>query len=534
MKKNKGTKRALLGSVIVMLLCLAMLIGSTFAWFTDSAATDVNTIQAGNLDLLVQYRKDDGTWADVDETTELFKATEADGTDNLWEPGHTEVVYLKVSNEGTLALKYRLGVNSVSEVTGKNADNETVKLSEHLVFGQTVLESTDGNITPFGGRDEAQAAVNDGSFTLNTYTADTVLYPKDAGADKISEQYIALVVYMPTYVGNEANYRDPANKGVAAIPTITLGVALDATQTPYESDSFDEHYDDNAKYPEPVGTSAEFKEAITEGKDVILTKSFNLTKFTITEDTIIDLNGYTLTGSSTRNDNALIVQDAAVTVKNGTIVAPAVRTSGASALYVTGDSNVTVENCELKTNSNQSYAVVTNGAESLNSTITIRNSTISAPNVSGKKGYAAYIPAGNVSLINCDVTGHVFISGGNVTIDGGAYTATGYNNQSQIFNVNDTIEYAKKITGDGAYNMGDCILIADRRAGYKLESLTIRNVTFSSQISAGTAYAIKYVDLGQDSTVNRVNYVIENNKFNNKIDGSDPTMFIDIDGNPIS
>ena len=58
MTNRKSTKRALLGSVVAMVLCLAMLVGATFAWFTDTASTGVNKIQAGNLDVKrhVQHR----------------------------------------------------------------------------------------------------------------------------------------------------------------------------------------------------------------------------------------------------------------------------------------------------------------------------------------------------------------------------------------------------------------------------------------------------------------------------------------------
>ena len=51
MNNTKTTKRALLSSVMAMLLCITMLIGTTFAWFTDSASTAVNKIQAGTLDI---------------------------------------------------------------------------------------------------------------------------------------------------------------------------------------------------------------------------------------------------------------------------------------------------------------------------------------------------------------------------------------------------------------------------------------------------------------------------------------------------
>ncbi len=54
MTNRKSTKRALLGSVMAMVLCLAMLVGATFAWFTDTASTGVNKIQSGKLDVALK------------------------------------------------------------------------------------------------------------------------------------------------------------------------------------------------------------------------------------------------------------------------------------------------------------------------------------------------------------------------------------------------------------------------------------------------------------------------------------------------
>ena len=63
MTNRKSTKRALLGSVMAMVLCLAMLVGATFAWFTDTASTGVNKIQAGNLDIEIQDKPSCGSRA---------------------------------------------------------------------------------------------------------------------------------------------------------------------------------------------------------------------------------------------------------------------------------------------------------------------------------------------------------------------------------------------------------------------------------------------------------------------------------------
>lgn len=100
MDKRTSLKRTLLLSVMAMLICAAMLAGTTFAWFTDSASTGVNKIAAGNLDIELEYSYDMVTWKNATADTKLFN----DGA--LWEPGHTELVYLRIANKGSLALKY--------------------------------------------------------------------------------------------------------------------------------------------------------------------------------------------------------------------------------------------------------------------------------------------------------------------------------------------------------------------------------------------------------------------------------------------
>ena len=48
---KKHTGRALLASGLSLLVSVALLLGITFAWFTDSVTSGRNTITAGNLDV---------------------------------------------------------------------------------------------------------------------------------------------------------------------------------------------------------------------------------------------------------------------------------------------------------------------------------------------------------------------------------------------------------------------------------------------------------------------------------------------------
>ena len=515
MTKSKFTKRALLVSVLSMMLCLTMLVGSTFAWFTDSVTSGKNKIVAGNLDVELEYAtfNDDGSikeWKSV-EGVSLFDETA------LWEPGYTQVAYLRVRNAGSLALKYNLAVTAYDETPGINMAGESFNLSDFLVFGQMVSKT---EIAKFASREAAWAAIDEAK-SIGFSTQEAELAP---GADSVD--YVALVVYLPTTVDNKANHKT----GTAA-PKIDLGVTLTATQTPSETDSFGNDYDAEA-YPTAVSTRNELVEALENGESVKLTQDVELfiNPLTVKKDAVIDLNGHTLRGYKYKS--AIDVVGAKVEIKNGTIEASP--NASGSVLYAQGASELTVENCTIKSNGNQSFAVCTNGAQSKDAIISIRNSTIIAPTASGAKGYALYAPAGKIIFENCNVTGHIFISGGNVTLDGGIYTATGFNNQAKIWHKEDTITYLSSLPGGNACTMGDSILIADRRAGYTLSGVTIRNITFNTEIPAGTAYAIKYVDMNNNGAANRVNYVIENNTFNQQIDGKAPVMYIDLAGNDLA
>ncbi len=122
MTNTKNTRRALLASVLSIALCLTMLVGSTFAWFTDSASASVNTIQAGTLDISLEMATawdENGNptkWEKAEgKTLQFKKAAGAPATEEvLWEPGCTyQLPELRVINNGNLHLKYMLSINGI-------------------------------------------------------------------------------------------------------------------------------------------------------------------------------------------------------------------------------------------------------------------------------------------------------------------------------------------------------------------------------------------------------------------------------------
>ena len=228
MTSSRSTKRALLTSALAIVACVAMLIGSTFAWFTDTASTGVNKIQAGNLDVKLMYSTDMVKWNEATEQTQLFK-------DNaLWEPGYTQVVYLKVVNAGNLALKYEAGFSkNYTSNRGKNVNGDWYRVDNYLKIG--TAETT----TKFANREDVWAAIAGSEKTL----AKDFMLTNEWVTLKAKEESkpFAVAIYMPTSVGNEANASRLRPSSVSG-----LGIEVRATQATVESDSFGTDYDANA------------------------------------------------------------------------------------------------------------------------------------------------------------------------------------------------------------------------------------------------------------------------------------------------
>ena len=243
MTRKNAARNALFTSIISLLLCVSMLVGTTFAWFTDSVTSANNVIKSGNLDIVLEYWN--GTkWTDVKDQSNIL-------TNQLWEPGVTEIAYLRVANAGSLALKYQMGVNIVSETPGVNQAGQKFLLSDYIMFGLAQVEvdaETKAPVT-YGTREAAVAAVNaedaeaKAAIISTGYSKNSALYPADKIPNDIagaaSELYLALVVYMPTTVGNEANHNGTQ-------PEINLGINVFATQVEAENDSFGSDYDKDA------------------------------------------------------------------------------------------------------------------------------------------------------------------------------------------------------------------------------------------------------------------------------------------------
>ena len=150
MISSKSTKRALISSALAILMCAAMLIGTTFAWFTDTASTGVNKIVSGNL-------KVDIIRAESDSHIEMLNFTKAEGAEDealLWEPGCRYLTEgFRIANKGNLALTWKAQVNKGTTAANEGNFNLLDVIDFYLVTSKdandmgTALDEFSGNLT---------------------------------------------------------------------------------------------------------------------------------------------------------------------------------------------------------------------------------------------------------------------------------------------------------------------------------------------------------------------------------------------------
>ena len=456
MRKCKDTKRALLISVLSVALCLAMLVGTTFAWFTDVARTGYSTITSGRLDIVLQY-KDGETWKSAEgKTLNFVKAADAaEDEELLWEPGCTYYLpEVRVINNGTLAVKYEYD-------TSKFVFTGDTKLLDALEF---VGEAE-------GDDPESPAILLPGKFS----------------------NPLKIGFHMKETAGNE--YQGLTLSGAQ--------IAVVATQATSESDSFDNTYDKDAQYPISVTTGDELQTIVNDATapvNIVLANSITTNNFVIPadKDVTLDLNGFTLTGGDSHailNRGVLCIKDSS---GNGKIVASKANTSalrnaadcvidGGTFTRADGEDNKwhTVENFGTMTfnggkviaEDDQSFAIV-NGWNYINpgeqkATMTINNIEM----IAGPNGFK-----------NC--------AGGTLTMNGGTLHCTGYWGLS-----NDS-------TGVATINGGEIIsdnYIAISHGGAKME---INGGTFAGP--QGSLYVQNYA---QDTVVKGGSYQNETVEF---------------------
>ena len=471
MTSSKSTKRALISSTLAILMCVAMLIGTTFAWFTDTASTAVNKIQSGTLDVALEMQKPDGSWENAEgKTLEFKKATNAPADEKvLWEPGCTyELPKLRVVNNGNLALKYKI------QITGIQGD---AKLNE-------VIDWT----------------INDAAINL---TEVNLLAGQTGTAFTIKG-------HMKESAGNE--YQGKTIDGI--------GITVVATQLNSEYDSFDNTYDTNATY---LNKDAQGNYLISNADELVyFAKTVNVDRETYAGKTVkltadIDLAGkkwvpignlvgyptVTFSGTFDGQDH---------TISNMNVVDNTVNYAVAGFFGSTGGAtiqDVIFKDAVVKSthyagvvvayegaNNSLTYVknVVVDGAAITSSAELINGAWDNGDKVGGIVGYATSIAVDNCTVKNSTITGYRDLGGIGGCLDGTYHSSvTNCTVNNVTFAVDNTHNY-KNFTSISEHNVNDFI-------GRNLNSVTATDNTVTNCEVGRTVYGLAIIPNGANSKI---------------------------------
>ena len=263
MTKKRSAKHTFIASIVSMVLCLTMVIGTSLAWFTDTATNANNKIRMGELGIQLslyigQNDEEQEVWEDVSDKNEGYIFNK--DKNGYWEPGAAEVVFLKVTNIKQLALEYNAALDvAVKNLLGGGPADISQGMEYAVIPGmyrllyETKMNELANAQTPVTGWEavkaialEAEAEYNkdlpDGqkmSFVNRLAEGTSIILPE--GELKRDESaYFALAVHMLPYVGNEFQKHE-----------IVVDVRANAKQMAEEEDYFGDKYDIDSRYHEP-------------------------------------------------------------------------------------------------------------------------------------------------------------------------------------------------------------------------------------------------------------------------------------------
>ena len=345
MNNKKATKRALLTSVMALVMCVVMLVGTTFAWFTDTASTGVNKIQAGNLKVDIVDK--DGTslknkslsFIKAGLTTDTGAEIDPNATTEiLWEPGCRYLTEgFKIKNDGNLALKWKAVVNKGTTAKNPGKFDLLDVIDFYLVKGDKNSEGT---------------LLDEFTGTLQKTETSDVYYIKGV---------------MKTTAGND--YQGLTLDGI----TITVY----ATQLTAEFDSFDNQYDKDAKYTEVIAAGKEFRGKATLSTGITATNPNAIAVKAIGADADVTILDGTFDGGKGGNNQCVHVRDGAtVTIKGGTFTVGADAAGAGNSVIESFNGNIVIEGGFFQTDYNwNGFYYVLNQNNNNPGTITVKGGT---------------------------------------------------------------------------------------------------------------------------------------------------------------
>lgn len=206
---SRFKKIAFILSILLLVLWGVLGTGASLAWFTDSTGELKNVFHFADFDLQVFHQLENGDWEEVDAETQLFD------NEALYEPGYTEIIYMKVKNNGDVPFVWQTAVSVYKYTEGINIFGLSFNLQDYLRFGVVYNDSLTELKSSLGTRAFAVKAANE---PLNNY------YSDDFILEDGKECYFAIIVRMPEEVTSVANYKHPYQ------PEVFLNVIVSASQ----------------------------------------------------------------------------------------------------------------------------------------------------------------------------------------------------------------------------------------------------------------------------------------------------------------
>jgi hypothetical protein len=207
--RNKYKKIALCVSILLIAAWCILGTGASLAWFVDTDEEVKNVFHFAEFELEVSHRLEDGTWEKIEQDTKIFD------DEALYEPGYTQVVYLKIENKGTVPFDFKTAVSVTDYTLATNVFGQSFQLQDYLKFGLTTADTEEELFEKVATRNLAKELA---VMPLSNYSTET------ASLGAKGTVYMALIVRMPEDVANMANYRGDV------IPRIELGLIVTATQ----------------------------------------------------------------------------------------------------------------------------------------------------------------------------------------------------------------------------------------------------------------------------------------------------------------
>lgn len=230
--RNKSKLRGLALSMIALVVCVVMFIGTTLAWFTSEVHNTGNRIEAGTMTMnLLKYNADVAAYENIGED-KLFEG--------LWEPGMTKVAFLAVENAGSLAFNYNIVLNITEGDKPLSA-----------VLDYAIISPMDKDTFTAATWDDVLAYdnVETGDVPLGKIVA-----APNGALENEETDYFVLAIHMDNNAGDE--YQGG---------WINIDLEVVAKQMPVEDDYFGNQYDAGTTFPTEPSAPVEWVNQIPQG-----------------------------------------------------------------------------------------------------------------------------------------------------------------------------------------------------------------------------------------------------------------------------